>query len=151
MSNEPSIIPGQWTLVFTSTGVPTPVSFVQSHFLQGWTSKFQRLTAVQQRQNLWCNEAVLDGRYPAQIWMHEFNVFTEAVSVTEYAQRYTDLQSLFLSDPSTLVIRENGADKIILGGGYFQPPSLEEPRELLQFRAGFLKIMFLGNAAPVYV
>lgn len=148
---EPSILPGQWTIVFTSTGVDTPVSFTNSHFVQGWVPKFQRLTAVQQRQNFWCPEVLLDGRFPAQVWTHEFNVFTEAVSVTEYAQRFTDLQSLFLSDPSTLVIQENGSDKIVLGGCYLQPPDLEEPSEALQFRAGFLKIVFLGNSAPEYL
>jgi hypothetical protein len=147
MAAEPSIIPGQWTLVFSTA----TVTFPTSSFVQAWTPKFRRLTAVQERQNFWCNDVIIDGRFPAQVWEHEFNIFTEAVSVTEYAQRYTDLQSLFLSDPTTLVIQENAADKIVLGGCYMRPPGLEEPKELLQFRAGFLKIMFLGNKAPEYL
>lgn len=148
---EPSIIPGQWTLVYSGTGVSSAVSFPTSHFVQGWVPKFRRLTDIQQRQNFWCNDVILDGRFPAQVWEHEFNIFTEAVSVTEFAQRYTDLQSLFFSVASTLVIQENGSNKIILGPCLMQPPALEQPREQLQFRAGFLRIRFLGTTAPEYV
>lgn len=142
---EPSILPGQFTLTFST------VTFPNSSFVQGWAPSFKRLTGVQQRQNFWCNEVLLDGRFPAQVWEHTFNIFTEAVSVVEYAQRFTDLESFFFSDPTTLVIQENSVDKIVLGGCYLQPPNLEEPRELLQFRAGFLRIIFLGNSRPVYL
>jgi len=145
--SEPSIIPGQWTIVFSTVNVTFPTS----SFVQAWTPKFQRLTGIQQRQNFWCNDVILDGGYPAQVWTHEFKIYTEAVSVTEYAQRFTDLQSLFLSDPTTLIIQEDAVDKIVLGGCYLQPPTPETPSELLQFRAGFLRIVFLGNSAPEYL
>jgi len=140
------IFAGQQTLLFNS------LSLVQSHFVQSMKTRFRRLTPVQQRQNLWAQSVILDGRYPAQAWEHEFTIYSEVNSnPIQFAHRFWDTETQISSTPLLLVLQENLTDRINFGSCYLDSSQMDKPKELLLYRAGFMKIRFLGNTLPTTV
>lgn len=137
------IFAGQQTLIFSGS------TLLQSHFIQSMRSSWRRLTAIQRRQNLWAPNVILDGRYPAQVWEHEFLVYTEANSTPlEFAHLFWGMESKVTSTPQLLVLQENGSDRVNFGSCYLEVSNMDEPKELLLYRAGFMKVRFLGNTSP---
>lgn len=143
MANEAYVPPGTWTLIFSGS------TLITSHFVQSWRTQPRRLTPIARRQNLWSSSVIIDGRYPAQIWTHDFLVYTEALTPTAFAQRFVNLEDQFTEAAQQLTLKDNGTDRFDLGSCLLEPPSQDNPRELLLFRAGFLKLRFLGTAKPL--
>lgn len=137
------IFAGSQTLIFSGS------TMIQSHFIESMKSSFRRLTPLQRRQNLWAPNVIVDGRYPAQLWTHEFMVYTEVTSnPRQFAHRFFDTEDLIDSDPQLLVLQENLTDRINFGSCYLDSSQMDEPKELLLYRAGFMRIRFLGVTKP---
>jgi len=144
---------GNYTLVFSGVRIPSS-AWIPG--VNGWVETFQsnpsRLTEIQRRQNFTSSIVLLDGRFPAQVWDHEFVLYTETGSLGQFAELFFKLQDEIRNDPVDLRIEDGDTGNAVFEFGpcYINAPaSLEEPTELLMFRAGFIRISFVGNTRPI--
>lgn len=146
MAGQDPIFPGTFTLIFSGT------TLIQSHYVQSMKTTFKRLTTVAQRQNLWAPNVILDGRYPAQVWEHNFLLYTEVVSnPIQFAHRFWDTELKIDGSAQLLVMQESLVDRVNFGSVYLDVSSLENPSDLLLYRAGFLRLRFVGTTLPTTV
>jgi len=145
-NNLEPVFAGNMTLVFSTAVVG---DFVQDFRL----AQAARLTPIAERQNFWCPDVLLDGRYPAQIFRHEFKVYREEASRGEFVQFGYDLEDLIMSDVATLTLVSSvasvtGFSEISYGGCYLEDFRQEDPTDLGLFRAGYFRLTFVGNVKP---
>ena len=144
---------GNFTLVFSGVRIPSS-AWIPG--VNGWVETFRsepsRLTPIARRQNFTAPNIILDGRFPAQVWDHEFVLYTETGSLGQFAEVLFKLQDEIRDLPVDLRIEDGDTGDVIFEFGpcYINAPaSLEEPSELLMFRAGFIRISFVGSTRPI--
>ena len=145
MANELPLSPGDVTLVFSGTTL--------GDFAQSMRSEFERLTPVERRQNFWAPSVLLDGRYPAQVWTHEFTIFAEKDSRGLLMEFFFDLEDQIDGDPLPLTLTSTvntqvGFAEIDFGDCYLERASLEEPDNFMEHKAAFFSLSFVGNTKP---
>lgn len=152
-SFESATTAGNFTLVFSGVRIPSS-AWIPG--VIGWVESFRsnpsRLTPIARRQNFTSSIVILDGRFPAQVWDHEFVLYTETGSLGQFAEVLFRLQDEIRSEPVDLRIEDGDTGNAIFefGACYINAPaSLEEPSDLLMFRAGFIRISFVGNTRPI--
>lgn len=133
------------TLVFSTA--------VVGDFVQRFQSSFSRLTPIAERQNFWCNTVILDGRFPAQVWRHEFVLYNEEATRGQLAEWLYNLEALITSDAATLtlissVTTPTGFSQMNYGACYLEDATQEDPRDLGEFWAGYFRLTFVGNTRP---
>lgn len=138
-------LPSGYTLVFSGYNIGTTA--------YSYNTKFARAVAIPVRQNFWSERVILDGRYPALVWTHDFMVYHEDLAPASFAKYFLELSELVTSDPYDLrILNQNTKEDIIVFGDcYLIEPTMEEPDELLLFGAGIFKIQFQGTVIPSVV
>ena len=142
---QQTVLPGTWTLNFSGSTI------IQSSFVQSFRTSFRRAVPVAQRPKLWSPTVILDGNYPAQVWQHDFLLYNEASTPCDFAEEFIDLETKISSFAIPIVLQDNAVDRIDFGSCFLEPPSLAQPQELLLYRAGYIRVRFLGNTRPVKV
>jgi hypothetical protein len=135
----PQLTQGQYILSFN--GVPI------GSWIDGFSTNVRRVNAVGIRQNFWSSVTVLDGKYPALVYEHTFQVFFEAISREALAQAYMALTTFYLNRVYPLAII--GGFGMSFGNCYLEEgPTMKEPDILLRHRAALISLKFLGNTRP---
>ena len=83
-------------------------------------------------------------------------LYAEAAERAGFINSWYALEDNVFSRPATLTINTSpatisnglGLTSIDFGACYLEPPNLEEPSELILFRAGLLRVTFLGVVKP---
>ena len=121
--------------------------------VQSFTTEFTRLTGIEERQNFWAPTVLLDGGYPAQKWTHEITIYKEEPTRRAFMEFLFGLEGLILPAPATLTLVSSVTTPTAFtttsyGACYLDSASLDDPRELLLFEAGFFVLRFLGTVRP---
>lgn len=143
---------GNYTLIFSGVRIPSSAWISGTNgWIQSFKSSYSRLTDIQRRQNYTSTIVILDGRYPAQVWEHEFVLYTESGSLGQQAEILYKLHDEIdgVSYPLRMEDGDTGTAVIEFGNCLILPASLDEPQELLLHRAGFVRVTFLGNTRPI--
>lgn len=121
-------------------------TFVGDHCVS-WTPNYKRQTEINQHQSFRAPYVILDGRYPAPILQHSFDIYIEKATLREYHKNYFNLFATFItSDPMPLQMQTSGGTLYAdFGSCYMIPPELKDPDNILWHRAGILRIQFLGT------
>lgn len=137
---------GNFTLVHS--GVTLPVS--TTAWVEYFTTEFERLTPIAERHNFWGNKVILDGSFPAQIWRHEFTLFTETGSLGGFFEAMLSLHDRIEGLPRPLTINDGDTTTIIYNFGecYLVSAEPEEPSEFNKFKTGLIRASFVGNTRP---
>jgi len=105
------------------------------------------------RHNFWDTTVLLDGSYPALLWEHEFVLYTEGSSLSNFANIFVGLSDRVAAAPTSLKISYVASPTLTLvdfGDCYMQDkPTLIKPDMLLHQEAGFIRVSFLGSTKPV--
>jgi hypothetical protein len=130
-----------YTLTFSSMPVGTRV--------HAFKTDIQRATEVNVRHNFWGNKIILDGSYPAIIWNHTFIVYTERPNVKDFVNAFFAMSNFFTGVPRTLTVVSSFGTEIDFGSCYMSNPvELSSPDHLLQHKAGFIQLGFVGSVRP---
>lgn len=143
---------GNYTLIFSGIRIPSSAWLPGSNgWVQSYVSRFQRLTDINLRQNFTSTIVIQDGRFPAQTWEHEFLIYTDVPSLQTFPEVIYQLHDEISDLPRPLMLNDGDTATTIVSFGdcYIEPASLDEPSELLLFRAGLIRVTFLGNTRPV--
>jgi hypothetical protein len=140
---------GNYTLVFSGATIG---NWVQAH-----RTKVRRITPVRRRHNFWNANVLLDGKYPAKVWEHEFLLYTEAgsTSVVSHVIFFADMYYGFsdqIGDTAYPLTINQGDTAIVVinfGSCHCEGYDQEDPRDLLLHRAGMVRFRFVGNTKPV--
>lgn len=140
----PCTDPIYYTLVFSGTTVGTK--------LVAWAPNWAYATEINKRHNYWATQALLDGRYPALIWSHEFDLYLESTSVKSYMSEYFRLTSSFVTTqprPTSICYANSPTGVVVsLGNCYLDNVSQKQPDKLLLIEAGIVTLRFLGTSIP---
>lgn len=146
--------------VYTLSFTPGITSNTLVGDLLGWTifgfkMKSYRLTPIQKRQNYWAQFVILDGRYPALVWEHEFQATLIASTPLQFVQQFLNLAGdpPVDANPLPLVLRANTngvvQDIIAFGNCYMDTSDQGDPKEgFLYSAAGGVNFRFLGTKVP---
>lgn len=141
-----SVGPGSWRLSFVNTWFGDSVV--------DWTPNYKRQTEINQHQSFRAPYVILDGRYPAPVIQHSFDIYIERETLREYHRNYFSLFATFINtDPSPLNLYETGTGSLYASFGrcYLMPPEFKEPESILHHRAGILRCQFMGTVlATIY-
>ena len=139
-----------YTLMFTPADLSTWKIFtVKTHAT--------RLTPIQQRQAYWANNVVLDGRYPALVWEHEFMATQVNSNPIDY---YKSALALYQTPPvngnlAPLILQTavggTTYDVVNYGNCYLEDTAQSQPGEFLIAEAGMQVFKFLGTVLPSVV
>jgi hypothetical protein len=143
---------GNYTLIFSGVRIPSSAWVPGAiGWVQNFTSSYERLTPINLRQNFTSTLVIQDGRFPAQTWEHEFLLYTEVPSLQTMAEVLYKLHDEIrdLPVPLTLNDGDTATEVVNFGDCYIEPASLDQPSELLLFRAGFIRVSFFGNTRPI--
>lgn len=134
---------GNYTLVCSGTRI--------GQWVESFRSATQRLTGVRKRSNFWSSVVFLDGYYPAQVYEHEFTLYTENGSLHGFIEDFFDMSDHIHGAPLPLAIHDGDTATVVFNFGncYMEDgPELQEPDQLLLQRAGFLVVRFIGATKP---
>jgi hypothetical protein len=145
------------TSVASFGGATTAGNFTLIHsgatlgnWVEGFNMDFKRLTPINERQNFWANEVILDGREPAIRWQHEFRLYTEAGSLGGLVEKFLLIQDQVDANPQLLTVNDGDTATVIYNYGqcYITAAALDEPDEFNQYVAAMINVTFLGKTRP---
>lgn len=127
----------------------TPMD-LSSYKVFGMMSNFKRLTEIAKVQNFWSSNVILDGRYPALVWEHEFLVSRVDSLVMNSYSSYIDFASgAVQGTPKPLhLIHPTAGSIIAFGDTYFDSVTPQSPDQFLVATANIFKLKFIGNTKP---
>lgn len=151
-SFEDATTAGNFTMIFSGVRIPSSAWIPGVNgWVQSFNSKFERLTEIIRRQNFTSTIVLLDGRFPAQVWEHELVLYTETGSIGQMAEViykfHDEIQGL--SAPLTINDGDTANAVFEFGNCLILPAEMEQPTELLLYRAGFIRVTFVGNTRPI--
>jgi len=111
-------------------------------------SKSRMVARPSERQNYWSSQVVLDGRYPALVYDHDFVVYRETEYRLDYAKWYYELAQRIDGDPHALALKIGDDVVVAFGDCYLLEPQQQEPDSLLLQAAGMVVVSFLGTSIP---
>ena len=130
------------TLIFSSTPIGTCIN--------GLSTKLDRSTAVNVRQNFWNSKVSLDGSYPAIVYRHDVITFLQSDSVGDFVNDFMNLSNFIIGKPQQVTLTTTiSSDSVNLGLCYLETYNLEEPERLLYTKAGLVLLQFVGNTKPI--
>lgn len=138
--------PTHYTLAF-------PTSLVGDR-VHSYNTSVKRATEINVRQNLWASYVILDGRYPALVYQHDFEIYMEKTTPRLYTKALFDIvRTMVTSDPMALTMKNGltSSDVIAFGQCYLVPPEQSKPEELMMLEAGLFKVKFMGTECPSIV
>jgi len=147
---------GRYCLTWNTT-LTLPSTYA---WIENWNTTPSLQTAVNRRQNFWSTEVVLDGRYPAMAWEHNFRVYCEVNTYTSPHQALFDFYSKFTQVSTAIdgtarnlriTVAGTTTVKVDFGAVYLENFSLEEPEAFMFHRAGFINLQFVGTSIPSVV
>ena len=136
---------GNFTLIFSGVRL--------GDWVDVFKSDERRLGEIAERQNFWSTNVILDGGYPAFVFDHEFVLYTESGSLEGYLKRYLGFNGHNTSRPQPLKMHygDTSSPVVDFGNCYLKGRTQEEPSDLLQHRAGKIRLQFTGTLAPTVV
>jgi hypothetical protein len=145
---------GNFTLVFSGIRIPSSAWLSGTN---GWVDSFNtnvvRFEAINRRQCYASTTVILDGRFPAFSFEHEFVLYTETGSLGQLVEAFNKLAfDEALRDvpvPLRLEDGDTGNAVVEYGNCYLETAGLDQPSSLLLYRAGFLRVTFVGNTKPI--
>lgn len=127
-------------------------TYVGDHVVD-WTPNYKRQTDINVHQAFRAPFVILDGRYPAPVLQHSFDIYIEKETLRAYHKNYFNLLATFItSDPQPLQMYTS-AGTLYAGFGncYMIPQEFKTPESLLWHRAGILRVQFMGTVlATIY-
>lgn len=151
-SFDDAVTAGNYTLVFSGVRIPSSAWIPGVNgWVETFTSNYRRLTSINERQNFTAASVILDGRFPAQVWEHEFRLYTETGSLGQFAELVYKFHDEINELPLPLSIHDGDTANSVVdfGNCYIEPVELDEPSELLLHAAGFVRVTFFGTTRPV--
>lgn len=138
---------GQYTLVMSGITLPRSITMA---WVEDFTSVPVLETPVTRRHNFWASNVVLDGRNPALSYNHEVKLYVECGSIGAFSDAFFSLNDHFSTNCTTVTINDGDRTTVrySFGSCYLEDVILEEPDALLKFRAGMVRMVFVGNTQP---
>lgn len=136
---------GNYTLVFSGTRVGSLA------WIEGYTSSMRRATEVVAQHPFWGSEAVLDGRYPALVWLHRFRLHMVSSTREDFMETFFNLSQHYSAERQALGIFDGDTATVVASFGtclMTESAVLEEPDELLSFAEGKITVNFIGTKKP---
>ena len=134
---------GNYTLVHSGTTI--------GNYVDGFTTNFSRLTPINKRQNFWASTVILDGRFPAQEWSHEFSLYTEAGSIGGLYEKFLKIHDQIDGDPQLLVMNDGNTTNAVyeFGQCYLEAAALGTPDQFNLHAAAKINVTFVGKTRPI--
>ena len=132
-----------FTLIFSGTQV--------GDWIEDFDYKAERLTEINERQNLWADRVILDGRYPALIHRYTFQLYTQTGSIGGLFAAFTRLNSIVTSNPGPLTVRVGTPGTVVYNYGlcYFNAPANPvSPQRFNRHEAMVFEVNFTGKTSP---